>query len=270
VKSKDAVEVETGTATVRAEIRDGVGVITLDRPERRNALHPEMYEAVPALVDRFTDDNGVGCILLTASGTAFCAGGDVRDGGRRDGQRTRSLADDARMVVAMYESAKISIAALPGPAVGAGIGIALCTDLRIAAASARLVPGWGRLGLSVDFGGPGFLTRLLGPARALELLVTGSELDAASALALGLFNRVVPDDELPDAAFAWARTIAAGPPTAYRLMKENVRHAPDMELKEALVAEAKRMVEATQSEDHRRLVRAWLAAATAKREQLRQ
>lgn len=263
------MEVETGTETVRAEVRDGVGVITLDRPERRNALHPEMYEAVPALVERFDGDDNIGCILLTAAGTAFCAGGDVRSGGRRDGER-RALADDARMVVAVYESPKISIAALPGPAVGAGIGIALCTDLRIAAASARLVPGWGRLGLSGDFGGPWFLARLLGPARALELLVTGSELDAASALALGLFNRVVPDDDLPDAAFAWARTIAAGPSTAYRLMKENVRHASDMKLGEALVAEATRMVEATQTEDHRRLVRAWLAAANAKREQLRQ
>src|SRR5438309_3839327 len=142
------MQVDTGTELVLADVREGVGTITLNRPERRNALHPDMYQAIPPLVERFDADEAVGCILLTAAGPAFCAGGDVREGG---GER-RTLVDDARMVVALYEAATISVAALPGPAVGAGIGIALAADLRIAASSARLIPGWGKLGLSGDLG----------------------------------------------------------------------------------------------------------------------
>jgi 2-(1,2-epoxy-1,2-dihydrophenyl)acetyl-CoA isomerase len=169
------------------------------------------------------------------------------------------------MVVALYEAATISIAALPGPAAGAGIGIALATDFRIAASGARIIPGWGRLGLSGDFGGPWFLSRLLGPATALELLVDGVELDAQAGFRLGLFQRVVPDAELDEAAFDWARSVASGPRAAYRFMKENVRDAHRVSLREALVAEAERMRLVSRTEDHRNLVRAWLAAAKEKR-----
>ena len=264
-----------------AQVRDGVGVITLNRAERRNALHPEMLDAVPALVQRFSTDPEVGCILLTAAGTAFCAGGDVRDGidrRRQAGSRladgavpdveaaARALAHDARMVLALHESPTISLAALPGPAVGAGIGIALAADLRIAATSARLVPGWARLGFSGDFGGAWLLTRLIGPARTLELLVDGEGLDAATALGLGVFNRVVPGEELGEAAFEWARRIASGPRAAHASMKQNVAEPSVLSLREALPLEADRMARSGQTEDHRAAVRAWLEAATAKAE----
>ena len=270
-------EIDTGTETVRGEVRDRVGVVTLNRPERRNALHPEMYDAVPRLLERFYADDEVGCVLVTAAGNAFCAGGDVRDGGQR---RARSdppprlsaedagaaLAATARMVLLLHEGPKISIAALPGPAVGAGIGIALAADLRIAAESARLVPGWGKLAFSGDFGGPWFLTQFLGASRALAVLVDDETIDAAAALELGLFNRVVPDADLPDAAFAWARSIAAGPQTAQRFMKENVQQATRLSLREALPLESERMARSAMTEEHRAAVREWLAAAEAKAE----
>jgi 2-(1,2-epoxy-1,2-dihydrophenyl)acetyl-CoA isomerase len=269
-------ELDTGTETVRGEVRDGVGIITFNRPERRNALHADMYDAVPRLLERLFADPDVGCILLTGAGTAFCAGGDVRDGdtrrSRADAPRPpisaeaagAALAEHARMVVLLHEGPKISIAALPGPAVGAGIGIALAADLRIAAESARLVPGWGKLAFSGDFGGPWFLTQFLGASRALAILVDDETIDAAAALEVGLFNRVVPDAELPDAAFAWARSIAAGSQTAQRFMKENVQQAGRLSLREALPLESERMARSAMTDEHRAAVREWLAAAEAK------
>jgi 2-(1,2-epoxy-1,2-dihydrophenyl)acetyl-CoA isomerase len=267
-------EIETGTDTVRGEVRDGVGIITLNRPERRNALHVDMYEAVPSLLDRFFADPEIGCILFTGAGNAFCAGGDVRDGRRRregadsprptTAEAAAALAGTASMVLMLHEGPKISIAALPGPAVGAGIGIALAADLRIAAESARLIPGWGKLAFSGDFGGTWLLTRFLGPARALAVLVNDETIDATTALELGLFNRVVPDAELAAAAFAWARAIASGPQTAQRFFKENVEQATRLTLREALPLEAERMVRSAQTDEHREAVGRWLAAAEAK------
>jgi 2-(1,2-epoxy-1,2-dihydrophenyl)acetyl-CoA isomerase len=282
------VRIDTGTDVVRAEIREGVGVVTLNRPDRRNALHPDMYEQVPVVLERFEADPDVGCILVTATGSAFCAGGDVRDGGDARGgppggdgadaeptppptveQAGAALAQSARMVVMLHESAKVTIAALNGPAVGAGIGIALSTDLRVAAKSARFVPGWGRLGFSGDFGGTWFLTRLLGPSRALQFFVDNAEIDAASALELGLVNEVVPDAELAGAAFARAQRVAAGPRAAWSLFKENVRDALALDLRDALGGESERMIRSGRTEDHRDAVKAWFLEAKAKAESRR-
>ena len=266
--------VETGTDTVLAEVRAGVGIITLNRPERRNALHPDMYTAVPQLLERFFADPQVGCILLTAAGNAFCAGGDVRDGRRRRERGPErapapappsveaaagALTETARMVTLLHAGPKISIAALPGPAVGAGIGIALAADLRIAAASARLIPGWGKLAFSGDFGGTWFLTQFLGASRALAVLVDDETIDAARALALGLFNRVVPDAELAGAAFEWARSIAGRPQPMLRSFKENVGDATRLGLADALPLESERMVRSALTEEHQAAVRQWLA-----------
>lgn len=273
--SADTLTVDTGTDTVLAEITDGVGIITLHRPQRRNALHPEMYEAMPALLDRFAADDEVGCVLLTGAGSAFCAGGDVRDGGSakvvppgdREEQvaaRSAMLAGNARMVTLLHAMPKVTIAALPGAAVGAGMSIALSTDLRIGARSARLIPGWAKLAFSGDFGGAWFLTRLVGPAKALELLIADEPIDAETALRTGLFNRVVDDAELRAAALRWATEIAAGPSMAFSGTKANVLDAQQLSLEEALPRESERMVRSGMTEEHRDAVKAWLAAAAAK------
>jgi 2-(1,2-epoxy-1,2-dihydrophenyl)acetyl-CoA isomerase len=274
----ERVSLDSGSPTVLGWTVDGVGVIRLNRPERRNALHPDMYWAVPNLIEQLDKDDSVGCILVTAEGTAFCAGGDVVGGV----ERTRSEGGDeavapppgfddplgiGRMVVLLHESPKVSIAALPGPAVGAGVGIALCTDLRIAGESARLIPGWGRLGFSGDFGGTYFLSRMLGPSRALELMIENGTIDATTGHELGLFNKVVPDAELEDAAMAWATTIAAGPRAAWAYMKENVQEAQQMTLRQFLPRETERMGRSGQTEDHRQAVKRWLREARAKAEQ---
>ena len=271
-----AQPVDTGTDTVRAEIVDGVAVLTFNRPQRRNALHPEMYEAVPRLLEQFADSVDVGCVLVTGAGDAFCAGGDVRDGGSARAAedhvatgdpeeqiraRTAILADNARMVTLLHSMPKVTIAALPGAAVGAGMSIALSTDLRIAARSARLIPGWAKLAFSGDFGGAWLLTHLVGPSRALELLVSDAPIDTASGERLGLFNRVVDDADLPAAAVRWATEIAAGPTAAFAGTKANILEAECLSLQEALVGESERMVRSALTQEHRDAVKAWLANA---------
>lgn len=267
---------ETGTEFVVAEVRDEVGIIILNRPKRRNALHPDMYEGIAGAVEEFTEDSRVGCILLTGVGTAFCAGGDVREGrggGSRDieaqaagaeGQAVERLIESARFIRVLHESPKISVAALPGAAVGAGLSIALCTDFRVAAASAKLIPGWGKLGLSGDFDGTWFLSRFLGSSRALEVLVDNRSIDAAYALELGLVNKVVPDAELWEGALNWARAIASGPRVAQSYFKENVRDARGLDLREALAREAERMHASGQTQEHRDAVRACVREAREK------
>ncbi|MDA4108120.1 enoyl-CoA hydratase/isomerase family protein [Mycolicibacterium holsaticum] len=273
-----AQPVESGTDTVLAGIIDGVGVITLNRPERRNALHAEMYVAVPKLLEQFSADDAIGCVLITGSGAAFSAGGDVRDGnsarqdaggGQADADaRVRAqaarLTDNAKMVMLLHSMPKVTIAALPGPAVGAGMSIALAADLRIAARSARLIPGWSKLAFSGDFGGAWFLTRLVGPAKALELLIADEPVDAEAAQGMGLFNRVVDDGELRDSAIRWAAQIAAGPTYAFAGVKANVADAQSLPLGQALLAESERMVRSGMTAEHRAAVKAWLAAAAAK------
>jgi 2-(1,2-epoxy-1,2-dihydrophenyl)acetyl-CoA isomerase len=266
---------DTGTDTVIGEVADGVGVITLNRPHRRNALHQRMYDAVPDLLQLFADDDEVGCVLLTGAGNAFCAGGDVRDGGTARSEQTgdldsqladraTALAHNARMVRLVHAMPKVTITALPGAAVGAGMSIALSSDLRVAARSARLIPGWSKLAFSGDFGGAWFLTKLVGPSRALDILLTDEPIGAEEALRLGLVNRVVDDAQLPTAALTWAKAIAAGPRAAFAAVKANIVDAQSLSLDEALIRESERMVRSGMTQEHRAAVKAWMAAAAAK------
>jgi 2-(1,2-epoxy-1,2-dihydrophenyl)acetyl-CoA isomerase len=241
---------------------DRVAVITLNRPERRNAIHHEMHGLITRALGEFADGDDVGVVVLTGAGSAFCAGGDVK-GDVADRERVApearaaALLADAQLARLLHEHPKLTIAAVNGPAVGAGMSLALACDLRIAATSARLVTGWARLAFSGDYGGAWFLTHLVGPSRALELLVSNASLDADEALALGLVNRVVPDAGFGDAWMAWAQELASGPTDAFGGMKANVHDALRLPLAEALPLETGRMVASGGTDDHREAVRAW-------------
>jgi 2-(1,2-epoxy-1,2-dihydrophenyl)acetyl-CoA isomerase len=252
----------TGTDVVRVTLHDRVAVIMFTRPERRNALHPEMREPITRALDEFAVRDDIGCIVMTGAGTAFCAGGDVKgDVAERAAldvdSRAAALLADAQLAQVLHEHPKLTVAAVNGPAVGAGMALALACDFRIAAESARLVTGWARLAFSGDFGGAWFLTRLVGPSRALELLVSNASLDARDAHALGLVNRVVPDAEFAEAWMAWAEELASGPTDAFSGMKANVHDALHLSLAEALPRETGRMVASGGTDDHREAVRAW-------------
>jgi 2-(1,2-epoxy-1,2-dihydrophenyl)acetyl-CoA isomerase len=259
------VEWPTGTDVVRIEVHERVATIVLHRPERRNALHHEMFDPITRALAEFEDRDDVGCIVLTGSGSAFCAGGDVSGEGARPGVDRRdadahaaNLLADAQLARRLHEHPKLTVAALNGAAVGAGMSLALACDLRIAAASATLIAGWARLGFSGDFGGAWFLTHLVGPSRALELLVTNAPIAADDALVLGLVNRVVPDADFADASMRWARELAAGPTGAIAGMKANVRDALGLPLAEALPRETARMSASAATREHREARRAWV------------
>jgi enoyl-CoA hydratase/carnithine racemase len=253
---------QTGTEEVEVRIEERVGVVVLNRPDARNALTMDMKRALVRVIPALGAHPGVGCLLLTGAGAAFCAGGDTKrmaQDGRLPSpeERKRQLRWEHEIPLALHRLEKPTIAALPGAAAGAGLSLALACDLRIAAESAFVTTAYARLGLSGDYGGTWFLTRLVGTARARELYFLGDRVEARECERLGLVNRVVPDAALADEALAWARRIAAGPPIALRLMKDTLNRALVQDLATCLDLEADRMVEGAQTEDYLEAVRAF-------------
>lgn len=258
----DARTIETGTPELRCEVEARVGVITLNRPEARNALSFEMKSALVELIPELGRDPEVGCLLLTGAGTAFCAGGDTKRMAR-DGrppspeERERQLRWEHGIPAAIHRLEKPVVAALSGAAAGAGLSLALSCDLRIAAESAFVTTSYARLGLSGDYGGSWFLTRLVGTAKARELYFTADRVAAAECERLGLVNRVVPDADLAKEALALAQRVGAGPPVALRYMKDNLNRALRDDLEPCLDVEAERMVASATTEDYLEAVRAF-------------
>jgi enoyl-CoA hydratase/carnithine racemase len=255
-------EVATGTEQILARVEDRVAVLTLNRPEARNALTLEMKQALARVIPELGADPGVGALLLIGAGSAFCAGGDTKRMAR-DGklpspaERVAQLRWEHGIPLALHRLAKPTLAALPGAAAGAGLGLALACDLRIAAESALVTTAYARLGLSGDYGTSWFLTRLAGPAKARELLFGAERLDARACERIGLVNRVVPDAELEKASLAWAKQLAAGPPVALAYMKDNLNRALAEPLEAILDLEAERMVAGAQTEDYLEAVAAF-------------
>ncbi len=262
---------DTGTEQLLCELEEGVATVTLNRPEKRNALSDQLTPALREILLTLEAEPRVGCVVITGAGTAFCAGGDVSGmGDQREARasgRSRSLEEAVRtlrhrqetLTLRLYELAKPTIASLPGPAAGAGLSIALACDLRIAAESAFITTAFRNIGLSGDYGGSWLLTQLIGSTRAKDLYFTARRVSARECLEIGLVNRVVPDAALREETAALAREIAQGPPLALRYMKENLNRAVVQDFKTCLDLEADRMVRSTQTEDHREAVAAFLA-----------
>lgn len=258
----DARTLDTGTPEVLCRVEQRVGVVTLNRPDAKNALSMEMKRALHRVIPALGADPGVGCVLLTGAGSAFCAGGDTKrmaSEGRPPSpeDRKRQLRWEHEIPRTLHRLEKPTVAALPGPAAGAGFALALACDLRLMAASAFATTAYARLGLSGDYGASWFLTRLLGPARARELMFLGERLSAADCERLGLANRVLPDAGFPAAALAYAARIAAGPPIALRYMKDTLNRAITDSLESVLDVESERMVQGAGTEDYEEAVRAF-------------
>lgn len=259
-------EVDTGTPELLARVEDRVGVLTLNRPESRNALSDTLSPALRRTIAAFGADPEVGALLLSGAGGAFCAGGDVKGMGAGASRKARTLEEAAEdltqrqlaLTGALYALPKPTLAALPGPAAGAGLSIALACDLRIAAESAFLTTAFANIGMSGDYGASYFLTQLVGSARARELFFSAERVSAARAEQLGIVNRVVPDDSLADEAMGWARQLASGPTVAFAVMKENLDRALREDLPSCLAGEARGLMRAVQTEDHREAVKAFV------------
>lgn len=260
--------IDTGTDELLCEVRDRVAVITLNRPQARNALSDQLSPALREMLRMCGDDAGVGVLLITGAGTAFCAGGDVKgmasasNPAKRDwttAQRVADLQDrQRRLTGALVAMRKPTLAALPGPAAGAGLAIALACDLRIAAESAFISTGYLRAGLSGDYGVTWLLHQLVGRGRASELMLLGEKVSATRCQTLGIFNRVVPDTALQAEALALARQLAQGPSLAQAMVKDNLDDATTLAFAETMDNEAGRLIRASQHSDHAEAVRAFV------------
>lgn len=201
----------------------GVRTITLNRPERLNAVNPALAEALPRAIDDAAGDDAVRVVVITGAGRGFCAGLDLADPVTMPGGSRRARHDAyywvGHWVQAITRCETPVIAAINGAAAGAGFGLALACDLRLVAASARCTAGYVRRGLSPDAGVTWFLPRLVGQARAADIILTGRDVDADEAERIGLASRVLPDAGFADAVAAYALQLAAGPPVALALTK---------------------------------------------------
>lgn len=257
----------TERTAIAYEVTDGVATLRLDRPERRNAIDDAMRGEMIAALEEAGADPAVRALVITGTGSAFCAGGDVRgmrnrlaapqedvafNGWRRQ-QRTH------RAVALLHTMPKPTIAAVNGAAAGLGCDVALSCDFIMAAESAQFTMSFIARGLIPDGGGMYFLPRRVGLARAKELVFTGRRVGAAEALAIGMVERVVPDADLATAARDWARALSAGSPAALALAKSVMDRSLEMSFEQVLAEGAKAQALCYTTGEHRASVEAFLA-----------
>jgi 2-(1,2-epoxy-1,2-dihydrophenyl)acetyl-CoA isomerase len=257
----------TTSDTMLLDVSERIATLTLNRPDKLNALSGEMMEELVPIMERLAEDKEVRCVVVTGAGRGFCAGGDIA--GMASGEampnenpvaRLRRLEETSRL---LHEMPKPTIAMVNGPAAGAGLSIALACDIRIAGESARFGTAFIRIGFSGDFGGTWMLQRLVGPAKARELYFTGDLIDAREAERIGLVNRVVPDDQLAGETRALAERMAKGPPIAMARMKQNMNLGLASDYSTLLDAEAEGMIMTAMTEDNREAVKAFLEKRSA-------
>ncbi|MFZ9407919.1 MAG: enoyl-CoA hydratase [Burkholderiaceae bacterium] len=260
--------IDTGTTDLLATLDGGVLVLTLNRPEARNAMSAAMNAALSDQLAKAELDNEVKVIVLTGAGNGFCAGGDVKGmAAKGDGTVGNNTIDQAihkqrlnqrNTSGKLFRMPKPTIAALPGPAAGAGFSFALACDMRVMSRTAFMTTAFARVGFSGDYGGTYFLTQLVGSAKARELYMLSDRVSADEALRLGLANWVVEPDQLMAKTMEIARRLANGPTVAYRYMKENLNRAMAGEVEDCLDLEATHHVHCGQTEDHREATKAFV------------
>jgi 2-(1,2-epoxy-1,2-dihydrophenyl)acetyl-CoA isomerase len=244
--------------------RDGaILTLTINRPEALNALNPQTNQELRLAIEAAARDAGIGAIVLTGSGRAFCAGADLKDVSRRLAEGQTNVGDDLRENYAPLTRAirlcpKPVIAALNGTAAGAGLSLALACDLRIAAAGVQLIVAFVRVGLVPDAGSLFFLSRMLGLSKATELALTGEPLSAEDALQVGLLAAVVPGERLMTAALEQARRLAEGPRHTIALIKRGLERSLDLDLEQTLELESHLQTLAGNSPDAQEAIRAFV------------
>src|SRR5579871_6199396 len=252
--------------------KDGIAILTLNRPEARNALSEAMLQGLLEALPRLSNDAEVGCIVLTGSGGAFCAGGDVKgfasdkggaNHGRSPEQAAYSLRQRMEVSRWLHEMPKITIASIPGAAAGAGLSIALACDFRIAAKGAKITTAFAKVGLSGDFGGTYFLTQLVGTAKARELYLASDIILAEEAERLGVVHRAVAPQELEGETMAMAKKFANGPRITLGLMKKNLNIAERGDLMLSFDTEALNHSRTAQTEDHAEASKAFVEKRAA-------
>jgi 2-(1,2-epoxy-1,2-dihydrophenyl)acetyl-CoA isomerase len=248
---------------------EGIATLILNRPDRLNALNNDLSTSLNEALGRIEKDDSVQVVVITGAGRGFCAGGDLAAIGK--GRQTGAtheleplLRSGMQAVLKMRTMPQPVIAAVNGPAAGAGMNIALAADIRIASDLASFGENFARVGLFPDYGGTWFLPQLVGPSVAAELFYTGEMIDAATALRLGIVNRVVPVNQLETEVKTLAQKIAQGPPVAIRAVKRAIFGSEKAELVKALDHEVKEQIRCYLSEDCNEGIRAFFEKRPAK------
>lgn len=247
--------------------QDGIAILTMNRPEARNALSQPMLAALNEALPRLAADPDIGAVVITGAGGAFCAGGDVKgfasnDGGANHGRSPEQAAHLLRQSMEvsrwLHDMPKITIASIPGAAAGAGLSIALACDFRIAARGAKITTAFAKVGLSGDFGGTYFLTQLVGSAKAKELYLLSDVILAEEAERLGIVNRAVDPKELEAETMALAKRFASGARITQGLMKKNLNIAEKGDMLLSFDTEALNHSRSAQTADHAEAAKAFV------------
>jgi len=245
------------------EKKEGVAVVTLNRPERFNSFTTSMYKEFPRILDQLRRDDEVKAVILTGAGKGFCAGSDVSDRlGKRlkeggEGSRFENLQRVGAMALDITDFEKPIIGAVNGTAVGAGLSLALLCDIRLASERARFGAVWLNVGLIPDVGATYSLPRIVGKEKAMALILSREIIGAEEALKIGLVSKVFPHDQLMDEARNLARSIATGPSVAVELTKRGLQRSLENDLRTQLDYETYAQNICRQTEDHKEGIRAF-------------
>jgi 2-(1,2-epoxy-1,2-dihydrophenyl)acetyl-CoA isomerase len=256
----DAPEQIAAETPLLVETEGRLRILTLNRPERLNALTPELHHHLRDAIADAANDANIGAVILTGAGRAFCSGGDVKRSAESAEnpairetveERADSLRRHGMSTLLLNRMAKPTIALINGAAAGAGLALALACDLRFAARDAVLRTAYARIALAGDLGVSYFLSRLAGPARARELMFLDETVSAEGAARIGLVNRVFEADELLPAGRAIGRKLAEGPGVAFRYMKQSLALAETEGLEQVIEREAYNSARCVRTEDVR-------------------
>jgi 2-(1,2-epoxy-1,2-dihydrophenyl)acetyl-CoA isomerase len=253
----------TDDEVILTEVSNKVATLTFNRPEKLNALSPDLISRSIDVLKEWGRDPEVGAIVVTGAGRAFCAGGDVSTMGRYEERGTLEQEIDRlrraqELSWLLYNLPKVTIAAVNGYAMGAGLGVCLACDLRIASDQAKFGTAYAKVGFGGDFGTTWLLTRYVGAPKAKELFFLGDVIDAAEAHRLGMLNRVIAHDTFMAEALEVASRIARGPLTSYRYMKGNINLAASTDFRTLLDREAETHLRCAMTDDHKEGVRAFM------------
>lgn len=247
---------------VLQHLDQGLLTITMNRPDRRNALNPDMTRGLVEAARRAAEDSDVRAVLLKGAGGTFCVGGDVKAMAvatpRPLEERVTTLRKGMEVSRILHQMQKPVVAQVDGAAAGAGLSIALSCDLRIASESAKITTAFAKVGFSGDYGGTFFLTQMLGSAKARELYLMSPVLTAKEALDLGMVTKVVPDAEIDKAAHEVAMSLAQGPSVTLGYIKRNINNAETLSLEACFDAEAMHHSRCGETTDHKEASKAFV------------
>ena len=261
--------IDTGTDHLLANLTGGILTLTFNRPEARNALSSELLQALGSQLADGEINPEVRCVVITGTGAAFCAGGDVKAMSAKNSNGAKSTLDtliqrqrlnQRATSRRLYKMPKPTLAVLPGPAAGAGLSIALACDLRIMSSTAFMTTAFAKVGFAGDYGGSLFMSQLVGTAKARELYFLSDRISAKEAEDLGLTNWVVEPEALQESAADIAQKLANGPTVAYSYMKENLARAlTSADVHDCLDLEASHHIHCGGTADHKNAVEAFIA-----------